>query len=400
MSDVFPLVTLFFFIFGACIGSFLNVVICRLPKGESLISPGSHCPRCGHHITGLENIPVISWLYLRARCRECRERISWHYPIVEIASAVIFVLVWCRVYFSGLPLTTLPSFLFLTTALFAAAIIDIKHHIIPDKITITGCLLAFLLAVLVPGSRDALELMTRVPTITRETTLIPLVPTIETLVPLNNIRVLALLDTLLGFLTAYCLLVTMRSIGKLLWGRSKISTEEAQQLSLQNNILYIGSNLIYKFPDTGNNDTKITIAAHQVKLVYVDKTGSIKAHFISSARLSIRNSRIITGSLNLDQERIISLTGYTKKWHIPRNVLGYGDIKLLAMIGAFLGVDGFLFVLLTASLSGFAFSGIGIILTRKRFQTVPFAPFIGGGIFLWIFYGPELFLKLQAILNL
>ena len=78
---------------GACVGSFLNVVVHRLPAGKNLLWPASHCPRCGHSIRAIHNIPVLGWLMLRGKCYDCREKISPRYPIVEAATAGIFVLV-------------------------------------------------------------------------------------------------------------------------------------------------------------------------------------------------------------------------------------------------------------------------------------------------------------------
>ena len=80
-------------VFGACIGSFLNVVIYRLPLGQSLVTPPSRCPQCGYRLKWYDNIPILGWLLLGGRCRECRNRISIQYPIVELTTAVLFVLV-------------------------------------------------------------------------------------------------------------------------------------------------------------------------------------------------------------------------------------------------------------------------------------------------------------------
>ncbi|MGL4943412.1 MAG: prepilin peptidase [Thermoguttaceae bacterium] len=76
--------------FGGAVGSFLNVVVYRLPRGESLISPPSHCPKCGHHIRFSDNVPVVGWIFLGGRCRDCRAAISVRYPLVEAAVAAIF----------------------------------------------------------------------------------------------------------------------------------------------------------------------------------------------------------------------------------------------------------------------------------------------------------------------
>ncbi|MEI2717747.1 MAG: prepilin peptidase [Candidatus Nanopelagicales bacterium] len=79
-------------VFGLVIGSFLNVVIWRVPRGESIVTPGSGCPSCGHEIRAYDNIPLLSWLILRGRCRDCGEPISPRYPIVELTTGLLFVL--------------------------------------------------------------------------------------------------------------------------------------------------------------------------------------------------------------------------------------------------------------------------------------------------------------------
>src|SRR3954451_1463488 len=81
----------FLFLLGACVGSFLNVVIWRLPRGESLVTPPSHCPKCNHKLAWYDNVPIFGWIFLRGKCRYCSERISARYPIVEFVTAALFV---------------------------------------------------------------------------------------------------------------------------------------------------------------------------------------------------------------------------------------------------------------------------------------------------------------------
>lgn len=116
---------------GLLIGSFLNVVAHRLPAGESLASPGSHCPHCGHPVRPYDNIPVLSWLLLRGRCRDCGAPISWRYPVVEAATAGLFAgVVAARDDAAGIALG-----LILVTALVPIVLIDLEHRLIPNRIT-------------------------------------------------------------------------------------------------------------------------------------------------------------------------------------------------------------------------------------------------------------------------
>jgi leader peptidase (prepilin peptidase)/N-methyltransferase len=122
------------FLVGLCVGSFLNVVIARLPEGRSLLSPGSACPRCGHAIRWHDNIPVLSWVWLGRKCRDCRTSISWRYPAVELVTGLLFAY---AVATQGLT-PGLGAALVLVAALVAITMIDLDHQIIPDVISIPG----------------------------------------------------------------------------------------------------------------------------------------------------------------------------------------------------------------------------------------------------------------------
>ena len=144
------------FCLGCVIGSFLNVVVWRIPRGESLLTPPSHCPNCGHLIRPWENIPVISWLCLRGRCSGCHQPISIRYPLGESATGILFFIIWYAIYRRNLPVALIPGYFFLGGALLSAALIDMKHRMIPDEITYAGLLVSLMLALLVPSGRLAL----------------------------------------------------------------------------------------------------------------------------------------------------------------------------------------------------------------------------------------------------
>ena len=123
------IVAVFAGVIGLVIGSFLNVVIWRVPRGESIVTPPSACPTCHHRLRARDNIPVVSWLVLRGKCRDCGEPISMRYPIVELLTAVLFVGVSLLV-----PLAVLPAYLWLAGAGVALAAIDIEHKRLPNAI--------------------------------------------------------------------------------------------------------------------------------------------------------------------------------------------------------------------------------------------------------------------------
>jgi leader peptidase (prepilin peptidase)/N-methyltransferase len=119
---------------GLVVGSFVNVVVHRVPRGESVVRPRSRCPACGRPIPALENVPVLSWLALRGRCRGCGGRIAARYPLVELATGAVFALL----YAAHGPGPLLPVWMAFAAALLAAALIDLEHQWIPDAISLGG----------------------------------------------------------------------------------------------------------------------------------------------------------------------------------------------------------------------------------------------------------------------
>lgn len=132
MGSVTPLVVAFASVLGLVVGSFLNVVVWRLPRGESVVSPPSHCPRCDAPIKPYDNIPVLSWLLLKARCRHCGEPISARYPAVEVLTAVVFGATAARLGEDW----ALPAFLYLCAVAVALSLIDLDTKKLPDRLTL------------------------------------------------------------------------------------------------------------------------------------------------------------------------------------------------------------------------------------------------------------------------
>ncbi|GAA3347902.1 A24 family peptidase [Amorphoplanes nipponensis] len=126
---------------GLAVGSFLNVVIHRVPRGESLVRPGSHCPRCDSEIRHRHNVPVFGWLLLRGRCADCRAPISVRYPLVEAGTAALFVAVTARFGLSW----TLPAYLYLAAIAIALALIDLDVMRLPNAIVLPSYLVAVVL---------------------------------------------------------------------------------------------------------------------------------------------------------------------------------------------------------------------------------------------------------------
>ncbi|MCS6770571.1 MAG: prepilin peptidase [Kiritimatiellae bacterium] len=145
--------TLLSFFGGACVGSFINVCIHRIPRGESIIRPRSRCPSCGSPIRWYDNIPFVSFLLLRGRCRDCRGRISLRYPFVELLTAVLFLGIWNAYGFD--PRT--PVYMAAVAALIAASFIDLDFMIIPDRISLGGMVAGLAVSGLLPSLHGKTE---------------------------------------------------------------------------------------------------------------------------------------------------------------------------------------------------------------------------------------------------
>jgi len=205
------------FVLGACIGSFLNVVIWRVPRGESLVCPPSSCPKCGHRIRPWQNVPVLSWLWLRGKCANCHTSIAIRYPLVELLTAVFFLFIWLNIWNGIKPLS---AAFHLTTAaaiLVAAAFTDIDHGTIPNKLTYFGIVAGIVLTLTMPDAR-------------------PLVLPIETTqITMNYPRFAALADLAATILLTLTITLLIRKAGELLFLRrasGNRSTNKREALGL------------------------------------------------------------------------------------------------------------------------------------------------------------------------
>ena len=139
--------TVIAFVMGACVGSFLNVCIARLPLAQSVVTPGSHCMACGKPVRWFDNIPILSYFILGGKCRDCKAAYSIRYAFVELLTALTFVLFYRS--FGVTPFGAI--YLTLTLALITQTFIDFDHQIIPDEITLPGIILGFVFSGIFPG---------------------------------------------------------------------------------------------------------------------------------------------------------------------------------------------------------------------------------------------------------
>src|SRR4051812_13030253 len=137
-----------FFIFGSMVGSFLNVCIYRMPLGQSVVRPPSHCPHCKYSIPWYLNIPLVTWLFLNGRCRNCGAQISIRYYLVELLTAVAFLYSWLT--FGHQSPAVVLVYCLVIAGFIAATFIDFEHFIIPDEITFGGIAAGILCSIIVP----------------------------------------------------------------------------------------------------------------------------------------------------------------------------------------------------------------------------------------------------------
>lgn len=140
------LLPVFTFLFGVAAGSFSNVCVYRIPRKISVITPSSRCPVCNKNISPIDNIPIISFLILHGRCRHCQSSISWRYPLIEIFTGAIYLLIYLKFHLSYLSII----YALLCSSLMIIAFIDIEHKIIPDVITIPGIIAGLISSMVFP----------------------------------------------------------------------------------------------------------------------------------------------------------------------------------------------------------------------------------------------------------
>jgi len=149
MDFIIFLIDIFVFVFGLCVGSFLNCVIYRLEAKKSFLKGRSFCPHCKHGLNWTDLVPVFSFLFLKARCRHCKKKISIQYPLVEISTGLIFLLILNFKFeilneFSIFQFLNLAFWFYVASALIIIFIYDLKHYLIPDKVLFPAIIIAFL----------------------------------------------------------------------------------------------------------------------------------------------------------------------------------------------------------------------------------------------------------------
>ena len=330
------------FVFGAVVGSFLNVCIHRLPRNESIVTPPSACPHCHQRIRWYHNIPLVTYLTIRGKCRYCGAVITPRYFIVELLTAVMFLVVWLR--FDGWEPVI---YWIMFSGLIAATFIDLEHLIIPNGITLGGIVVGVLLSLLRP-----LPILT------------------------------AWLQSLLGALCGGGVLWLVVEGGKLLFGKQKLALAPGTRIVIANQQVNIEAD-VWLWEDLFcRQSDRITFQAATLK--FGDQT-------FESVAVVISEIKLIVNGQEFDLATIGPIEATSDMICLPREAMGFGDVKLLAAIGAFLGWQATLFTVFCSSILGSAVGVSGIAFRRMQWQTrIPYGPYLVVGAVLWVFYGQSI----------
>lgn len=342
------------FVVGACIGSFLNVVIYRLPLGMGVSEPKrSFCPSCRKQIPWYRNLPLITWLVQRGKCAECGAPIAFRYFLVELLTAGLLTACW--LVFS--PLAALFAMVF-CILLICISFIDAEHMVIPVHFTWAGMVIGLVAGVTAPA-----------------------------LVRLAGDPLVAPSwkgggEALLGLAVGWGLLAGVVLLGKFLFGERKLSFEEPEHWFLRD-------------PESEEEELSFVIGEERIgwsELFYRKSDRiEIEGHGIlvdgkrtKATSLVIRRETIQLNGESLSLEKIKALAGKAKLVRIPREAMGSGDPPLMGMIGALVGWHGVVFTLFSSCV----FAMVAAVLGRVGFgRPLPFGPFLALGALTWLFGG-------------
>ena len=339
-----------FFVLGAIVGSLLNVCIHRMPRGESIIFPPSHCPHCQYSIPWYLNIPLVTWVYLRGRCANCAAPISVRYFLVELLTAVAFLGAWLE-YGHQSPALAL-IYCLLLAGFIVATFIDFEHFIIPDEITIGGIIVGLALSSMVPELHGVAQ------------------------------RAAGLRQSLLGALAGAGIIYAILRLGKLLFGRQRFVLEPGTRVIFTEHALLLpGQEIPYEEIFYRKSDA-IELQAQHVELID-------RCYAQAPVRLTPRALEIAGDTF--DPESIPQFDVITDQVVIPREAMGLGDVKFMGALGAFLGWQAVLFSLMVSAVLGSAV-GVLLIAVHKRAWSsrIPYGPYIALAATLWVFGGKRL----------
>jgi len=351
----------FAFVLGAVVGSFLNVCIYRMPLDLSVNEPRrSFCPACKKQLKWHQNIPLLSWLFLRGRCANCGSQIAFRYFVVELVTALLFFAVWLQ---SPWPIAL--AYWVFVSLLIVGIFIDLEHFIIPDEVTIGGIIAGILASFLVPALMS------------------------------TESRWAALLTSALSALLGYAILWIVLEAGKKVFGKKKIQLDAPTPFTWTRkgeDADFVVGEEQGLWSDYFSRETDLLVLLCDEAVVDTRNLGK------TDLRFHYNRVRIDGEEISLDTLEQIS--GIVRELQIPREAMGRGDLKFLAAIGAFLGWRAVLFSVFAGSLLG-SLVGLATLLIGRRVWSakLPFGPYLAFGGLGWMFFGESLLSWYMGLLN-
>lgn len=343
-----------FFFFGSIVGSFLNVCIYRMPLGLSVVSPPSHCPHCKYSIPWYLNVPLVTWVVLQGKCKNCGAPIASRYFLVELLTAVAFLLCWLQ--FGAYSWLLALVYCLMMAGFITATFIDFEHYIIPDELTIGGMFAGVLCSFLVPVLQFS-------------------APHFDRVTSPGKAMGLSVLGLVVGGGTVYGIL----RLGKLMFGRRKVELPTGTKIIFtEDGIELPDEHVPYEDVFYRQSDV-IHLQASRLELVdrcYVNATVELRP-----TKLSVGEDEFVPEDVHVMEAVATDIT-------LPREAMGLGDVKFMAAIGAFLGWPATIFSLAVSSIIG-SVVGLTLIAMRKRewSNRLPYGPYIAIAAVIWIFGG-------------
>jgi leader peptidase (prepilin peptidase) / N-methyltransferase len=351
----------FAFVLGACVGSFLNVCIYRLPLNLSVNQPRrSFCPSCKTQIPWHQNLPLVSWVVLRGRCGSCAAPIAFRYFAVELLTALFFLVIW-KVF----PWQIAFAYWLVIALVIAATFIDFEHFVIPDEITIGGTIAGLAASIALP------QLMN------------------------TDRRWVALLISAGSAALGYVLLWLVLEGGELLFGKKRIRLEKATAFAWKRH----GDDADFVVGDEKSLWSDF-FARDKDELLLRCSSVRIGGREFVDMILRFRYNRVQVGADTLELDQLDQISGMANEVEIPREAMGRGDLKFLACIGAFLGWRAVLFAIFAGSLYGSVIGLITLVLGKRVWSLkLPFGPYLALGAITWMFLGDSIVRWYQTLLG-
>lgn len=361
------LFAVFAFVLGACVGSFLNVCIYRMPRDLSVNEPKrSFCPSCKYQIPWSSNLPLFTWLVQRGKCKNCGAPISIRYFLVELLTGILFLATWWRVTTTSAGpadwLMFLPLAIFVSL-LIVATFIDFEHFIIPDEITKGGTVAGVICSLLVPQLHGF---------------------------PMGNTmgHLTAGGWALVGAGLGFGLLWLISVLGKAAFGKKTLKYDPPAAMAWTH--------------DHEKDEAKLKVGDEEMpwEELFTNEKDVLEMdcpRFVFEGT-TVENQVVRTQYLQLhlegkshDLQKAKFFSGVVRQFTFTRDAMGFGDVKFIACIGAFLGWKAVLFTVMAASVVGALTAGVTIAIGKREWSAkIPFGPYLSIGALIWLFAGPEL----------